>query len=55
MLADVVRTDSHQLRPVASDSAEAEAVSRMRKTLIWARTRAARRPTSRTRPPTYGR
>ncbi|MFC8851432.1 transposase, partial [Micromonospora sp. NPDC057141] len=26
MLADMVRTDSHQLRPVAGDSAEAEAV-----------------------------
>ena len=26
MLADMVRTDSHQLRPVAGDTAEAEAV-----------------------------
>ena len=26
MLADMVRTDSHQLRPIAGDSAEAEAV-----------------------------
>ncbi|GLZ02349.1 hypothetical protein Acsp02_96000 [Actinoplanes sp. NBRC 103695] len=43
MLADMVRTDSHQLRPVAPDNAEAEAVkvvSRMHKTLIWERTRA---------------
>ena len=46
MLADMVRTDSHQLRPVAADSAEAEAVkvvSRMHKTLIWERTRAVQR------------
>ena len=46
MLADMVRTDSHQLRPVAPDSAEAEAVkvvSRMHKTLIWERTRAVQR------------
>ena len=42
MLADMVRTDSHQLRPVAGDSVEAEAVkvvTRMHKTLIWERTR----------------
>lgn len=46
MLADMVRTDSHQLRPVAGDSAEAQAVkvvSRMHKTLIWERTRAVQR------------
>ncbi len=46
MLADMVRTDSHQLRPVAGDSAEAEAVkvvTRMHKTLIWERTRTAQR------------
>jgi transposase len=46
MLADMVRTDSHQLRPVAPDSAEAEAVkvvSRMHKTLIWERARAVQR------------
>jgi transposase len=46
MLADMVRTDAHQLRPVASDTAEAEAVkvvTRMHKTLIWERTRAAQR------------
>ncbi|MGW3353048.1 IS110 family transposase [Nonomuraea rubra] len=42
MLADMVRTDAHQLRPVAGDSAQAEAVkvvTRMHKTLIWERTR----------------
>jgi transposase len=46
MLADMVRTDSHQLRPVAGDSAQAEAVkvvTRMHKTLIWERTRAGQR------------
>jgi transposase len=46
MLADMVRTDSHQLRPVAGDSAEAEAVkvvTRMHKTLVWERTRAGQR------------
>jgi transposase len=46
MLADMVRTDSHQLRPVVGDSAEAEAVkvvTRMHKTLIWERTRAGQR------------
>jgi transposase len=43
MLADMVRTDSHQLRPVAGDSPQAEAVkvvARTHKTLIWERTRA---------------
>jgi transposase len=42
MLADMVRTDSHQLRPVAGDSPRAEAikvVARAHKTLIWERTR----------------
>lgn len=42
VLADMVRTDRHQLRPVAGDSALAEAVkvlSRAHKTLIWERTR----------------
>ena len=37
-LADMVRTDSHQLRPVAADSAQAEAVrvvTRAHKTLIF--------------------
>jgi len=46
MLADMVRTDSHQLRPMAGDSAEGEAVkvvTRMHKTLIWERTRAVQR------------
>lgn len=46
MLADMVRTDSHQLRPVAGDSAEAEAikvVTRIHKTLIWERTRTTQR------------
>jgi transposase len=46
MLADMVRTDSHQLRPVAGDSAEAEAikvVTRAHKTLIWERTRHTQR------------
>ena len=42
MLADMVRTDSHQLRAVAGDSADAGAVkvvARTHKTLIWERTR----------------
>jgi transposase len=46
MLADMVRTQSHQLRPAVGDSAEAEAVkvvTRMHKTLIWERTRAGQR------------
>ena len=46
MLADMVRTDSHQLRTVAGDSAEAEAVkvvARAHKTLIWERTRHTQR------------
>jgi transposase len=46
MLADMVRTDSHQLRPVAGDSAQAEAVkvvTRIHKTLIWERTRHTQR------------
>jgi transposase len=41
-LAGMVRTDRHQLRPVAGDSVEAEAVkviTRAHKTLIWERTR----------------
>jgi transposase len=45
-LADMVRTDSHQLRPVAGDSDQAEAVkvvARAHKTLIWERTRHAQR------------
>ncbi|TDE11529.1 IS110 family transposase [Actinomadura sp. 6K520] len=46
MLADMVRTDAHQLRPVAGDSAQAEAVkvvARTHKTLIWERTRHTQR------------
>ena len=46
MLADMVRTDSHQLRPAAGDSPDAEAVkvlARTHKTLIWERTRAVQR------------
>ena len=44
MLADMVRTDSHQLRPAAGDSPEAEAIkvlARTHQSLIWARTRHA--------------
>jgi hypothetical protein len=46
MLADMVRTDSHQLRPAAGDSPEGESikvVARMHKTMIWERTRAVQR------------
>jgi hypothetical protein len=46
MLADMVRTDSHQLRPAAGDSPGAGAVkvvARTHKTLIWDRTRAVQR------------
>ena len=46
MLADMVRTDSHQLRPAAGDSPGAEAikvVARTHKTLIWERTRGVQR------------
>jgi len=42
MLADMVRTDSHQLRAVAGDSGEAQAVkvvARAHQALIWERTR----------------
>jgi transposase len=42
ILADMVRTDAHQLRSVAADSPDAEAmkvVARTHKTLIWERTR----------------
>jgi hypothetical protein len=42
MLADMVRTDAHQLRPVAADSPQAQAVkvvARAHKTLIWERYR----------------
>jgi hypothetical protein len=46
MLADMVRTDSHQLRTVAGDSPDASAVqvvARTHKTLIWERTRQVQR------------
>ncbi|MFE4335628.1 IS110 family transposase [Streptomyces sp. NPDC056831] len=46
MLADMVRTDSHQLRPVSGDTSDAEAVkvvTRIHKTLIWERTRTMQR------------
>lgn len=46
MLADMVRTHGHELRPVAGDSAHAEAVkvvTRTHKTLIWERTRHTQR------------
>src|SRR5450759_4973527 len=46
MLTDMVRTDSHQLRAVAGDSADAGAVkvvARTHKTLIWERTRQVQR------------
>ena len=46
MLADMVRTDSHQLRAVAADSAGADGikvVARTHKTLIWERTRQVQR------------
>ena len=45
-LADMVRTDSHQLRPVAGDTPQAEAVkvvTRAHKTLIWECTRHTQR------------
>jgi transposase len=45
-LADMVRTDAHQLRPVAGDSPQAQAVkvvARAHKTLIWERTRHVQR------------
>ena len=46
VLADMVRTHSHELRPAAGDSALAEAVkvvTRTHKTLIWERTRHTQR------------
>jgi hypothetical protein len=46
MLADMVRTDSRQLRPAAGDSPDAGAVkvvARAHKTLIWDRTRQVQR------------
>jgi hypothetical protein len=46
MLTDMVRTDSHQLRVVAGDSADAAGIkvlARTYKTLIWERTRGVQR------------
>jgi transposase len=46
MLADMVRTGSHQLRPAAGDSPQAQVikvVARTHKTLIWERTRHVQR------------
>ena len=46
VLADMVRTDSHQLRPAAGDSPQAEGVkvlARTHKTLIWERARQVQR------------
>jgi transposase len=46
VLADMVRTDSHQLRSAAGDSPEAAGIkvlARTHKTLIWERTRATQR------------
>jgi hypothetical protein len=46
MLGDMVRTDSHQLRAVAGDSAQAEGLkvlARTHKTLIWERARQVQR------------
>jgi hypothetical protein len=46
VLADMVRTDSHQLREAAGDSAEAagiKVVARTHKTMIWERTREVQR------------
>jgi transposase len=45
-LADMVRTDSHQLRPAAGDTPEAQGIKvlgRAHKTMIWERTRAVQR------------
>ncbi len=45
-LADMVRTDSHQLRPAAGDSPGADGIkvlARAHKTMIWERTRAVQR------------
>ena len=46
VLADMVRTDSHQLREAAGDSAEAAGIkvlARTHKTMIWERTREVQR------------
>ena len=42
LLADLVRTDRHNHRPIAGDSADAEAIkvlARAHQSLIWSRTR----------------
>ena len=46
VLADMARTHAHELRPVAGDSSEAEAIkvlARIHKTMIWERTRHTQR------------
>ena len=46
VLADLVRTDAHQLRPAAGDSPQAEGIkvlARTHKTLVWERTRQVQR------------
>ena len=46
LLADLVRTDRHNHRPIAGDSADAEAIkvlARAHQSLIWARTRQTNR------------
>src|SRR5215472_2706538 len=46
VLADLVRTDAHQLRPAAAGSAQAEGIkvlARTHKTLVWERTRQVQR------------
>ncbi|MBP2320021.1 transposase [Kibdelosporangium banguiense] len=46
VLADMVRTHAHELRPIAGDTAQGEAVkvvTRTHKTLIWERTRHTQR------------
>ena len=50
ILADIVRTDAHQLRSIGADSSKAQAikvVARVHKTLIWERTRHAPREATR--------
>src|SRR5580704_7232310 len=45
-LADMVRTDSHQLRPAAGDTSQAQGIkvlARAHKTMIWERTREVQR------------
>ena len=50
LLADLVRTDRHNHRPIAGDSAEAEAIkvlARAHQNLIWTRTRHTNRAAQR--------